>query len=206
MIASLVLVLALVLTGCGRREAQVQGAEGGSQGSAPLRVRTVAIGAGSDDWTDVPGTVEAVEAAAIASRVAATVDRVLVQEGDTVRAGTVLVRLDARDLRAREQAAEAALRAADAQRERLRTLFSKEAATRQEVDAAESSAAAALAERDAARAQLSYVDLRAPFDGVVTGKWAQAGDLAQPGRTLLTLQAEIGSRHQYISMSGGCRR
>jgi RND family efflux transporter MFP subunit len=163
-------------------------------------VRTVQVGGGEGDWTEVPGQVEASETAAIASRVAATVESVRVEEGDAVRAGTVLVRLDARDLRARAQAAETALRAAEAQQERVRTLFSREAATQQELEAAEAAAAAARAERDAARAQLDYADLRAPFDGVVTGKRAQAGDLALPGRTILTVQGR-GTMRVVASVS-----
>ena len=34
-----------------------------------------------------------------------------------------------------------------------------------------------------------YVELVAPFDGVVTKKWVEAGDQATPGKPLLTLEA-----------------
>jgi RND family efflux transporter MFP subunit len=156
--------------------------------SAPVRVRTARVGGGGDGWIEVPGSVEAANAAALASRLSATIDQVAVEEGDFVHAGDVLIRLDGRDVAARLQAAEAALRSARAQRDRLRDLFAKDASTRQELDVAEAAEAAAAAERDSARAQLDYIEIRAPFDGRVTEKHARAGDLARPGETLMTIQ------------------
>jgi len=176
-------ILAAAVPAC-RRAAQPVAPEE----AAPVDVRTARVGGGGEGYAEVPGTVEAVQAATIASRVSAVVDSVLVEEGARVRAGDLLVRLDSRDLRARVEAAEAGLNAVRAQRDRLRSLFMKGAATQQELDAAEAADAAALADRDAARAQLEYVDLRAPFDGLVTDKKTRTGDLALPGQPLLALQ------------------
>jgi RND family efflux transporter MFP subunit len=155
---------------------------------APVRVRTVPSGGAGPEWVEVPGTVEAVRSAGLASRFSAIVEEVRAEEGGFARAGDLLVRLDGRDLRARLEAAEAGLRAARAHRDRLRGLHEKGAATRQEMEAAEAADAAALAERDAARAQVEYVDLKAPFDGFITEKRVRAGDLTLPGQTLLSLQ------------------
>ena len=170
--------------GCARREPR----SGDAPRATPIAVRTTRVTGGSESWIEVPGTIEAARAADIASRVAAVIETVRVEEGARVRAGDLLIALDGRDLRARVQAAEAALKAGAAQHERVRALFARDAATRQELDAAEAARAAAQADRDAAVAQVGYVEIRAPFDGVVTGKWARAGDLAAPGRPLLSLQ------------------
>jgi RND family efflux transporter MFP subunit len=151
-------------------------------------VRTARVGGAQAGVAQVPGTVEAVDSAAIASRVTATVTAVSAEIGQVVHKGDLLARLDARDLDARVAGAEAALRAADAQRTRLRDLLSRDAATRQEVEAAEAAQAAARAERDAARAQIDYALLRAPFDGVVVDRRVRAGDLAVPGQTLFVVQ------------------
>ncbi len=156
--------------------------------ASPIEVSVARVGGAGDDWVEVPGTVEAVRTAAVASRVSATVESVPVEIGDLVREGDPVVRLDGRDLEAHLQAAEAALAAADARLERLRALFEKEAATRDELDAATAAAAGARAVRDAARVQIEYVDLRAPFDGRVTTRQVHAGDLAGPGQTLVTIQ------------------
>ncbi|HEV8200311.1 MAG TPA: efflux RND transporter periplasmic adaptor subunit [Candidatus Polarisedimenticolia bacterium] len=183
---SSVLALALVASpvACSRR-----GPAGAAAPRVPsIAVRTARVTTGGASWIEVPGTVEAAQAADLASRVAAVVESVHVEEGSRVRAGELLIALDGRDLRARLQAAEAVLKAATAQHERAAALFARDAATRQELEAAEAARAAAQAERDSAAAQAGYVEIRAPFDGVVTGKWSHAGDLAAPGRPLLSMQ------------------
>jgi RND family efflux transporter MFP subunit len=116
------------------------------------------------------------------------VERVPVEEGGFVRAGELIVRLDGRDLAARLRAAEAGLAAATAQRDRIGALFAKDAATRQEKEAAEVAYAAAEAELDALRVQREYVEIRAPFDGWVVDKKIRPGDFAAPGQPLLSIQ------------------
>ncbi len=176
-------LLALTVA-CGGREPRA----GAAPPPAPIAVRTARTTGGGASWIEVPGTVEAARTADIASRVAAVIESVRVEEGAPVHAGDLLLSLDGRDLRARVRAAEAALQAATAQHERVRALFARDASTRQELEAAEAGRAVAQADRDAAAAQVGYVEIRAPFDGVITGKWARAGDLAAPGRPLLSMQ------------------
>jgi RND family efflux transporter MFP subunit len=177
-----VIVLAPLLA-CGRSEPPAAAPE-----RPPVAVRTARVGGAGDGWIEVPGGVEAARTAGLASRFSAVVESVAVEEGDAVAAGQVLVRLDGRDLRARLEGAEAALKAARAQRQRVRALFERDAATQQELDAAEASDSAALAERDAAKAQLDYIEIRAPFAGRVSDKRIRAGDLAVPGQPLLVVQ------------------
>ena len=167
----------------------------------------------------------------VSSRVAAPVLMVAVQAGDRVHAGDVLVRLDAGDLTARVQQANAAIRAADnalagarsaqvaaeAERKlaaawhaRISQLRARNSATAQEFDEAEARLAAAAArvttaqsEIDQAVAQLAsvragadiatitetYTVIRAPFDGEVTERFTDPGNLAVPGQPLLHIDA-----------------
>ena len=111
--------------------------------------------------------------------------------------------------RAEEQSAQAALVLARASYARIDTLHSKRSATPQELDeamaalkAAESRVAAAAAHvqeaaagvvraaasRDAAAATESFLRLAAPFDGVVTEKLIEPGNMATPGLPLLRLE------------------
>jgi len=126
--------------------------------TAPVAVQTVA--ATSEQWParyEAVGTVRARTAAAISSKVMAYVREVRVQAGDRVRAGEVLVTLDARDLDANYMRAEAgrdearsaqteadqALAAANAQLDlakatfaRMQELFDKKSISNQEFDEA----------------------------------------------------------------------
>jgi RND family efflux transporter MFP subunit len=61
------------------------------------------------------------------------------------------------------------------------------AASQQELDEVTARQEAAEADLRDARAQAGYAVLRAPFDGVVTARIADPGDLAAPGRPLLSL-------------------
>ena len=155
-----------------------------------------------DDVVDWPGTVTARLSADVAPTVMARVLEVRVQAGDAVRRGDVLAVLDARDLTARQQQADAALaaataqaRQADADLRRARQLFDKEAFTRQDLDAAEARAATARAQaaqaRDAlaeARVHLGETSVRAPFDGVVAARLVDPGATAGPGVPVAALQ------------------
>jgi RND family efflux transporter MFP subunit len=71
---------------------------------------------------------------------------------------------------------------------RLSSLYNQQAATRADFDAADSRLQLAQAGVSEARAMLDYVEVKAPFDGVVTRKVADIGDLASPGKPLVELE------------------
>lgn len=137
----------------------------------------------------VPATVEAARSARVATRTSGTVERVPVDVGSRVRRGETLLELDASDVEARIDRAEASLRQARRYHERIRALARDGAATEQELDDARAGLEKARAALREARAQRSYVVMTAPFDGVVTRRSVDPGDLARPGRPALTLVA-----------------
>ena len=141
----------------------------------------------SDAARSFPASVRALENARLATRTSGTIERIEVNVGSSVRRGQTVAVLDDSDVRARVRQAEAAARRARRAHERMAALAGDGAATEQELDdalAARETAEAALAE---ARSQLAYVVLRAPFDGVVTARMAEPGDLAVPGQPVLEI-------------------
>jgi RND family efflux transporter MFP subunit len=185
------------------------------------------------------GVVTAQESASLSSRIVATIVAVRVKAGDRVRAGDVLVTLDARDVtehtgqarasavavekaltRARTEvsAAEAEHRLAAAWQKRIAALHARNSATDQERDEAEarlSAAAARLAGAQAgievadahlssaraavgvATATESFTTVRAPFDGLVTERLTDPGNLAAPGIPLLRIESD-GARQVVV--------
>jgi multidrug efflux system membrane fusion protein len=147
------------------------------------------------------GVVEAVRQSAIASEVAGTVTGVEVKAGDHVARGQVLVRIDQRTAdqqaaagAAQAAAAEAELEAAQKEFERSRHLFEKkyisQAALEQaeaQFKAAQAESRARLAQAGAATTQTSLRTLRAPYGGVLASVDVQLGDMATPGRALITM-------------------
>lgn len=161
---------------------------------------------------EAPGTAEPVQRATVSTKLMGTVTAVLVREGEAVREGQLLARIDARDLQAKQAQTHAALAEAEAvqhdaatQAQRFRGLYADSAATRAQLDAAETGLAradagvrhahAVAAELEALRA---YAEVRAPFRGVVTERFVDAGAFAAPGAPIVTV--EDGSRLRIAVM------
>jgi RND family efflux transporter MFP subunit len=136
-----------------------------------------------------PASVTSERTAEIATRMSGTVGRVLADVGSQVRRGQPLVELDANDVNARVTAARAQQELAQASHRRVDNLAKDGAASQQELDQATAALAAAGAMLAEAEAQEAYAVVRAPFDGVVTARSVDAGDLALPGQPLLVLVA-----------------
>jgi RND family efflux transporter MFP subunit len=142
------------------------------------------------------GVVEAGPGASltITAPAAARIAELPKAEGDTVRRGDLLVRFDipalgadAASRRAEVERAEARLKTAIAARARAHDLFDRGVAARREVEDADreqADAEAALAEaragREAAGALSDRAIVRAPFAGVVVGRFHDPGDLVEP--------------------------
>lgn len=131
----------------------------------------------------------------IGVRVAGRIDRYFVEEGETVKAGDILVQLDDRDYKAIVTRTEAGLRVAQANARLAEAELNRAVALRkqsvisvQEVDVLRTRSEVAIAtvaqieaELDQARVNLDYTVLRAPTDGVVLAKLKEVGEIAVPG-------------------------
>ena len=131
----------------------------------------------------------------IGVRVPGRIDAYEVQEGDFVRKGAVLVRLDDRDYRANLRKAQANLELAQAnlalkqkQSQRIKELHAQNLIATRELDVADNELAVTLAQIHQAEAQiesahvdLDYTTLTAPMDGIVLAKLKEVGEIAVPG-------------------------
>lgn len=131
---------------------------------------------------ELPGRVQAVRTAEVRARVDGIVERRLYEEGTDVRAGTPMFQIDSRPLRAAADAAQAALRRAQAEQtnasrdvERFRPLVARNAISEQEFDAAVARAAQAEADVGSARAQLEQARLNLGYATVTAPIAGRAG-------------------------------
>ena len=160
-----------------------------------LTIRNNALASGPP----ITGTIQPERRADVRAEVSATVLQVLKENGDAVKRGDLLVRLDDMSIRDALASAEAtsrsaaqALEQASRQLERVKTLRSSGMASAQALDDAEvrrngaqSDLEAAKARAVLARQQMERTHVRAPFDGVVSERKVSAGDTASPGKELL---------------------
>lgn len=136
-----------------------------------------------------PATIQSESSAEIATRMSGTVIRVPVDVGTYVRAGETVIELDAADVTARVSAALGQLDLAERSFRRMENLAADGAVSQQELDQATAMLESAKAGMLEAQAQEAYAVVRAPFDGVVTARAVDPGDLALPGVPLLTIIA-----------------
>jgi len=169
---------------------------------APRTVASAAVVArDSVGRTAYEGVVEALRQTAVAAQVSGAVVALQVQAGDTVRAGQILMRIDARAANqtaaagaAQARAARAAMDEATRDFERQQQLFSQGYISRAALDrahahfeTAQAEASAQGASAGAARTQSDFYVVKAPYGGVVAHVSVVLGDMALPGRALLTL-------------------
>jgi RND family efflux transporter MFP subunit len=151
-------------------------------------------GAGSGDLT-LPASLQAWNSAPIHARTTGYVARWLVDIGDKVRRGQLLVVLDAPELEQQLAAARADLQTALANQQlasstaaRWSEMLAADAVSKQDTDEKSGDLAAKKALTDAARANVArlesltgFTKLVAPFDGVVTSRSAEIGALVAAG-------------------------
>jgi membrane fusion protein (multidrug efflux system) len=138
--------------------------------------------------TEVVGTVQSIDQAVIAAKVTGTIEEMPVVLGSSVKAGDLLVKISAGEISAKAIQAQAQLEQARRNLEREKKLLQKNAATSENVKSLEDMYRVAEAVHREAETMLGYITVTAPFDGVITAKMTNVGDLATPGVPLLNLE------------------
>lgn len=176
----------LLLPGCGRKPDTRPASQ---PDLAPEQVQVQTAESKQRATTEeVVGTVQAKLHATLEAKLSGRIDKMPVLLGQAVKAGELVARLDAAEIKARMEQAEAGLQQAERDWKRTSSLFDQQAATRSDYDAADSRYRVAKAAVAEAQAMMGYVEVLAPFDGVVTKKWADVGDLATPGKPLIGIE------------------
>ena len=198
---ALALVLGLgAALGCGRG-----GTPAAQQSPAPVTVGTENIATADSAQLQVgpviSGSLQPKQQATIRAQVSGPVLDTYAEQGQSVKKGAVLARIDATALQdaylsAREtlRSAQSALTVATRNAERARTLAQAGAIAQRDLETAEQAGtnaqaqvADAQARLAAAQKQLSNATVTAPFTGIVSEKQVQAGDVVQPGAALYTV-------------------
>ncbi len=194
---SLVLVLGS-LAACGGGEPP---AATGKAPAAKLETLVVSAGAGGGERL-FDGVVEAVQQATLAAQ---TSGRIVALERDVdaaVKRGDVIMRIAAVEQRAGLDRAKAAAVEARATYQRVRDLRDKGLVSQSDMDRATAGRDAADAALAAATEQLSYTEVRAPFAGVVTQRYAEVGQAVGPGQPLVGIAA-LGALRVNVDVPQG---
>ena len=182
---------AITAIACDRGEsAPPAGGRGGPNGGqarvVPVAVAVAELGTAART-VSASGAVEPLRRVAINSQLGGALLSVNVEEGSRVSAGTVLARIDSRELSAQLAAAEAALEAATRAADRAQQLFDQQIVTAAEYERDQTAASAARASRDQLRTRIGYATVRSPIAGVVLEKQVERGDVVGPNTELFTV-------------------
>ncbi|MBI3714231.1 MAG: efflux RND transporter periplasmic adaptor subunit [Burkholderiales bacterium] len=190
--------LALAPSGATLAQAPAQNDKNNNQ----LKFKTAQVRA-ADQGTQLTldGVVEAVRFTPIATQVAGAIVELPVKAGDVVKKGQLLLRIDARAAqqqaqasRSQVEAAQAALTVAEKDFARQKLLFEKNYISQAQLDraTAQLNSARALAKAQIAQAlatetQTGFYTIHAPYDGVVATMPSSVGEMALPGKTLMSV-------------------
>ncbi len=114
-------------------------------------------------------------------------EQVLVEEGQAVSRGQVLARLTTEALAPQAASARAQRRIAQADYERMQSLFAEGAVAQRDVEAAELALRTAEAAEAAAMKRLDEATIRAPVSGVIAQRFHESGDRVKDGDPLFRL-------------------
>ena len=192
-----------VTSGCNKVDGKGTDAAAAQSAAHPLlispedlvTVRSNALSSGPA----ITGSIQPERRADLRAEVSAIVLTVLKENGDRVKRGDLLVRLDDTSIRdslmsadASEKAAVQAYEQAERQYQRMLTLQKTGVVSTQQVEDAESRRNSTQSDKEAARSrvvtarqQLERTEVRAPFEGIISDRKVSAGDTAQVGKELV---------------------
>jgi membrane fusion protein (multidrug efflux system) len=158
-----------------------------SRRGAPVEVGVARQGTSTDDLWSV-GSLRSDESLQIASEVAGRIAEILFKEGEDVKAGDVLVKLDDALVRAEVEDAKARLTLAQSNYDRAQSLSKSGTGTERTLDEMTSALEIAKAAVQLAETKLSKLSLTAPFPGRVGLRTMSVGAYATPGTPIVNLE------------------
>ncbi len=216
----LTLFAALTLSSCGKeadkKDASADAAQAAKSTAAPLLIApedqlSMSLGVFSSGPV-ITGSIQPEKRADLRAEVSAVVLQVLKENGETVKRGDLLARLDDNSIREQLTSADESARVsaqsfeqAERQFQRLKTLQAQGMSSLQATEDAEQrrnnaqgDLVAAKARAAQARQQLQRTEVRAPFDGIVSERKVSAGDTALVGKELFKVMDPRSMRFEGL--------
>lgn len=168
----------------------------------PVRIERIGESSTGHGYLSASGKIEAENSSNISTRMMGTITQVYVKVGQNVGAGQTLVSINSADLYAKKAQVEAgiiqakaAFNSAKKDYDRFQSLYKMQSASQKELDdmttryeMTKAGLESANAMKREIEAQFSYLNIRAPFRGVVTNTFVKEGDMANPGMPLISIE------------------
>ncbi len=179
----------LALSACTDGGKPGAGAKGGPPGAMALPVETAAAHSGLVTRSvSAVGTLRANESVIIRSEVSGRIAAIYFTEGDTVKAGAELIRLDDSEQRAQRAESAATVSLNQLNFARARNVFQKKLLSQQSYDEAQEKLRTSQAQLALADARLAKARLTAPFAGILGLRQVSTGDYVKEGQDIVNLE------------------
>jgi RND family efflux transporter MFP subunit len=190
--------IVLMMSSCGSEDKKVVA---DNSSAILVKINQVATNDNSP-FLSVSGKIQASNSADLSTRMMGSVDKVHVNVGDKVSKGQLLVSINNTDLQAKRAQINAgiteatiAFNSAKKDFNRFENLFAEKSASQKEMDDMTANFKMSKARLEVAKqmkneinAQFAYSNITAPFSGVVTRKSVEAGNMANPGMPLISIE------------------
>ncbi|MEZ5560605.1 MAG: efflux RND transporter periplasmic adaptor subunit [Pseudomonadales bacterium] len=191
-IAATIVALGLLIAGVAVVKHNQNAARASAMAGGPPPATVTATEVQVTQWAqriEAVGDITAVQDVAVASEVPGKVMEINFESGAPVRAGDVLVRLDAGDDRAQLEALKAELNLAQLEFQRVQKLRGSAAFSQSLLDRTQSQMASLQAQVERQEVLVQRKVVRAPFDGVLGIRQVSLGDIIAPGDPIVRLQS-----------------
>ncbi len=192
--------LSLLLISCGGEE-KPTGPSAAQQGPKPfpaILVPTQTV----TSYSTFPTSIEGVVNSAVRAKISGYITEVLVDEGQKVRKGQILFKLETQTLNQDAAAAKANVNAAQVEVDKLRPLVEKEIISNVQLETAKARLQQAQSAYNSIAANIGYGNIKSPVDGYVGSIRLRKGALVSPSdQESLTTVADISKVYAYFSMN-----
>ncbi len=148
----------------------------------------IAVGQSWEQIVTATGTVKAFQGLKITSELSGKVSRIVMESGQTVKAGDLLIELDVSNEQAQLKTGSAAEKLASLNLERAKQLHGRTTISEAELDTASAQAEEAIGRVNDLRATIAKKQIRAPFAGRLGIRQVELGQYLSPGTTISSLQ------------------
>lgn len=213
-IISSIAILAMLVACSGDKENAAQGkgkgpagGKGGRGGARVLNVEgyVAELASQGKDYKTM-ATLAPLNSVSLSAATSGRLVKLNAKDGMLVKKGVLLAKIDDSDLRAQLKQAEANKTLAEQKEARTRTLFEKNGAAKQDLEAAEASLMSAQANVELIKAQIARTEVRAPFSGklgfvnVSVGAWLNSGASIAELNEVDKLKASFSLPQRYASI------
>lgn len=152
------------------------------------------------EWTPIlsaVGSIRPNQGAMLSSQAVGTITKIAIQSGEVVKKGQLLVEIDSSAERANLKAIEAQLPLASANLNRFRNLVASNSASKMELDNAQSTYNALVANIEALEEQISRRQIYAPFDGIAGIVNVNIGQFVSAGTEIVRVEDQSSMKIRF---------